>query len=153
MKTLIAVVSILAFVMVANPSDAQRFERFRGNRNFNDSEFPVRSQRAEELKLSDAQREKMQTIRIETEKQIKPYQDQMRELMARHQTLVTAEKPDMKAIEASLEQISKVQLQMAKIRAARHQEIRAQLTEEQRLMFDKRRGIMGRGEGFGAPRR
>lgn len=151
MRTLIAAITIFTLIGLTNPLNAQRTERFRGERNISERREAFMQQRNSETRLTDDQKEKFRALRIETEKKLKPFQDQLSELMAKHQTLVTADKPDMKAIETSLSQISKTRLEMAKIRAARHQEVRAQLTEEQRLMFDKRRGMLEHRKGFRPP--
>jgi len=151
MRTLIAAITIFTLIGLTNPSNAQRADRFRGDRNFPERREAFMQQRNPEMRLTDDQKEKFRELRIETEKKLKPFQDQLRELLAKHQTLVTVDKPDMTTIESSLEQISKTRLEMAKIRAAMHQDVRAQLTEEQRLMFDKRRGMMEQRKGFRSP--
>lgn len=155
MKTRIVTLALTALFLFSGTAIAQRGEGRREGRNFADRRVQLRENRQSvpSQNFTEEQREQMQKLRLETEKQLKPYQDQMRELRARHQTLVTAEKPDTKAIESSLEKIAEVQLSIAKIRAKQHQEIRAQLTEEQRLQFDKRRGMMFGGEGYGPKRR
>lgn len=155
MKTRIVTLALTALFLFSGTAIAQRGEGRREGRNFADRRVQLRENRQSvpSQNFTEEHREQMQKLRLETEKQLKPYQDQMRELRARHQTLVTAEKPDTKAIESSLEKIAEVQLSIAKIRAKHHQEIRAQLTEEQRLQFDKRRGMMFGGEGYGPKRR
>jgi Spy/CpxP family protein refolding chaperone len=153
MKT-IKVIALIAAILFAGMTYAQRGE-FRGQRgNFQDRREIVKEFRQQnpEAGLTQAQREQLKNQRIEAEKKIKPFQDELRELRAKHQTLVTADKPDLKAIENSLEKLANVQLSMAKIRAAQHQEIRAQLNDEQRLIFDKRHQ-MGKGRGHFRPQR
>lgn len=151
MKTRMVTLAFIALFLFSGTAIAQRGEGRREGRNFADRREMLREGRQvrPSQNFTEEQREQMQVLRLETEKQLKPYQDQMRELRARHQTLVTAEKPDTKAIESSLEKIAEVQLSMAKIRANQHQELRAQLTEEQKLQFDKRRGMMFGREGYG----
>ena len=155
MKTRIVTLALIALFLLSGTAMAQRGEGRRVGKDFADRREQLRENRQSgpSQNFTEEQREQMQKLRLETEKQLKPYQDQMRELRARHQTLVTAEKPDTKAIESSLEKIAEVQLSMAKIRAKHHQELRAQLTEEQRLQLDKRRGTMFGKEGYGPKRR
>jgi len=140
MKTRILVIVLLAVIVTAGSVRAQRVDIRRDIKN-----MPERRERIIEIRkenpdalLTKEQQEFMRKSRLETEKLLKPYQDQMRELRARHQTLVTADKADMKAIGKSLEKIAEVQLAMSMIRAEQHQKFRAQLSDEQRMMWDKR---------------
>lgn len=155
MKTRIVTLALIAVFLFSGTAIAQRGEGRREGRNFADRREQVRENRQSRplQNFTTEQLENMQKLRLESEKQVKPYQDQIRELRARHQTLITAEKTDIKAIESNLEKMAEVQLSMAKIRAKHHQELRAQLTEEQRLQFDKRRGMMVGREGNRPKRR
>jgi Spy/CpxP family protein refolding chaperone len=155
MKTRIVTLALIAVFLFSGTAIAQRGEGRREGRNFADRREQLRENRQSgpSQNFTAEQLEQMQKLRLESEKQVKPYQDQIRELRARHQTLSTAEKADIKAIESNLEKMAEVQLSMAKIRAKQHQELRAQLTEEQRLQFDKRRGMMVGREGNRPKRR
>jgi Spy/CpxP family protein refolding chaperone len=155
MKTRIVTLALIALFIFSGTAIAQRGEGRREGRNFAERQEHVRENRQSgpSQNLTAEQLENMQKLRLESEKQVKPYQDQIRELRGRHQTLITAEKADIKAIESNLEKMAEVQLSMAKIRAKHHQELRAQLTEEQRLQFDKRRGMMVGREGNRPKRR
>ena len=53
--------------------------------------------------LTADQKEAMKALRLETAKQIKPLKNELRELMARQQTLVTADKADLKAIDNNID--------------------------------------------------
>ena len=90
------------------------------------------------------QKEQVKQIRLETAKQVKPFRNELRELMAHQKTLTTAENTDMKAINANIEKMSDVKTEIAKIHAAQHQEIRSLLTEEQLLKFDQRKPGIGK---------
>ncbi len=140
MKKRILTIVLLAVIVTAGSVHAQIVDIRRDIKN-----MPERRERTIEIRqekpdalLTKEQQEFMRKSRLETEKLLKPYQDQMREHRARHQTLVTADKADMKAIGTSLEKIAEVQLAMARIRAEQHQKFRAQLSDEQRMMWDKR---------------
>jgi Spy/CpxP family protein refolding chaperone len=67
--------------------------------------------------------------------------------MAHHRTLVTAEKTDIAAINASIEKMGALKISLEKAEAAQQQEIRKLLTEEQRIKMDKNpRNRMGGGD-------
>lgn len=92
--------------------------------------------------LTAEQKEVIKKLRLETEKQMKPLKNELRELTAHQQTLMTADKADLNAINKNIDKISGVKAEMAKIRAKQHQEFRSQLTEEQLIKFDSRKGKM-----------
>ena len=140
MKTRILSIVLLAIIFTAGSAHAQRGDFRREGKTMPERREAIMKQRLEtpNARFTEEQREFMQKSRLETEKRLKPHQDQIRELRARHQTLVTADKADMKAIGTSLEKLAEVQLAMAGIKAEQHQQFRAQLTDEQRMMLDKR---------------
>ena len=86
--------------------------------------------------LSEEQQKKIKKLRTVHIKKMLPLRNELREKEARLQTLRTAEKPDMNAINTQIESIGAVKIQIAKEREAHRQEIRKILTEEQRLQFD-----------------
>jgi Spy/CpxP family protein refolding chaperone len=93
------------------------------------------------LKLTDAQKAQFKDLHLQLVKEAKPLKDELRELNAHHQTLVTAEEANINAIYGSIEKIGQVKIKLAKIQANYHQKARALLTEEQRISFDQRHGI------------
>ena len=98
--------------------------------------------RGENNFFTEEQKEAMKAIRLKSAKEVKAYRDELRELEAHHQTLTTADIADLNAINSSIEKIGKVKMELAKIRAKDHQEVRSLLTEEQRMKFDSRRNKM-----------
>jgi Spy/CpxP family protein refolding chaperone len=96
--------------------------------------------------LTDDQKTKMKELKISLYKTVQPLHNQMEELKAKQHTLTTSEKPDLKAINSNIDEITKVQNQLMKAMAAHHQEIRSLLTEEQRIQFDSK-SIKKRGPG------
>lgn len=80
-------------------------------------------------------------------KQIQPLKNELGEAMAHQKTLMTVEKPDLSAIDKNIDKIGDLRIRMAKIISRHHLELRAQLTDEQRLKFDlfseKKRGKKG----------
>jgi protein CpxP len=97
------------------------------------------------------QKETMKNMRMETAKKIKPLKNELRELMAHQQTLTTADKADLKAINKNIEKMSDAKTEMAKIMAAQHQQVRSLLSEEQLMKFDSMKAKKGnkRGPKFG----
>ncbi|MEL7002773.1 MAG: Spy/CpxP family protein refolding chaperone [Bacteroidota bacterium] len=90
--------------------------------------------------LTDEQNAKLKEIRLEGQKQKLPLRNELREKEARMKTLTTAENVDMKAINKLIEEIGAIKVKMAKIQAVQHQEVRNQLTEDQRVVFDSHAG-------------
>ena len=97
--------------------------------------------------LTDAQKEKMNELRTANMKVILQKRNQVHEKMSRLQTLQTAEKADMKAINSLIDQMAAIKADMARQRAAHRQQVRALLTDEQRVIFDSRPHREHRGEG------
>lgn len=82
------------------------------------------------------QKEQMKALRLEIAQQVKPLKNELNELNAKSQTLTTADKADLNAINKNIDKMSGIKADMAKIMAAHHQEVRAMLTEEQLIKFD-----------------
>ena len=80
-------------------------------------------------------------------KQLQPLRNQLGEAEAHQKTLMTAEKSDLGAINKNIEKMGELKVQMAKIQAKQRLEMRAQLTDEQRLKFDLFRENMKNGKG------
>lgn len=96
-----------------------------------------------ELNLSEEQREQMHAIKLNTQKEILPLENELGEIEARMKTLSTQEEVDLKEINKLIDDKTSAMGKMMKIRAASHQEVRALLTEEQRVQFDTRKKRMG----------
>jgi len=86
--------------------------------------------------LTDEQNAKIKDLHLSHYKETLPLRNQLGELKAKQHTLVTADKPDMKAIDSNIDEITKLMNQLMKSRAAYHQQIRALLTDEQKIWFD-----------------
>ena len=96
------------------------------------------------LNLTDVQKEAFKKSMLAMQKQIQPLQGELGEAEAHQRTLMTAEKPEMSAIGKNIEKIASIRVEIAKIMAKHHLEVRAQLTDEQRLKFDHMKGKMGK---------
>lgn len=88
------------------------------------------------LNLTDAQKLALKQSRMAMYKQIQPLKNELGEAMAHQKTLMSAEKPDLGAIDKNIDKIGDLRIRMARIKARQHLELRAQLTDEQRLKFD-----------------
>lgn len=103
--------------------------------------------------LTDQQKEQINKIRLQTQKEALPIRNDMREKRARLNTLSTAEKADLNEINKVVEQIGDLQTQLMKKREAAKQQVRSLLNEEQKLYYDthqrsmrhSRHGKRGRG--------
>jgi Spy/CpxP family protein refolding chaperone len=141
-KLLNFLVLIIIGTGVVSAQLPERFER-RNNPNPEQNFRTGPGERVNEfLELSTEQKEAVKKIWLESAKALKPIKDELRELKAKHQTLTTQSKPDMDAINKSIEKIGSVKVQIAKIQAKRQQEFRALLTEEQLLKLDNHKGRM-----------
>ena len=86
--------------------------------------------------LTEDQKAKIKALHLASFKVAEPLRNQLGELKAKQKTLATADKPDMKAIDANIDEITKVMNQLMKNRASFHQQVRALLNDEQKMWFD-----------------
>lgn len=102
---------------------------------------------AQYLQLSDEQQSNMAVLRLNHQKAVLPLKNVLNEKRAKLTTLSTAENADMKAINKLIDEIGLTKTDVAKLKAAHHQEVRKILTEEQRIKFDMQRQKKGNGHG------
>ena len=88
--------------------------------------------------LTDDQRKKIKELRTPLHMEILPLRNQLVEKRAHLKTLQTAEKADLKSINSTIDEMTQLQSQIMKKRAAHTQAIRAILTDDQRVAFDMR---------------
>ena len=86
--------------------------------------------------LTDDQKTKIKDLRLNNIRETKVFRNQLGELKARERTLTTADKPDLKAIDSNIDEITKARGQILKAKAHFVQQVRALLTDEQRTIFD-----------------
>jgi Spy/CpxP family protein refolding chaperone len=115
--------------VLAQPGDNQ--PRFRGHGEGREMGLNIPN-------LTEEQKAKIKELRITHFKEAQTFHNQLGELKAKELTLATVEKPDMKAIYANIDEITKVQNSLMRSKAAFQQQIRALLTDEQKLWFDSR---------------
>ena len=92
--------------------------------------------------LTDAQQTKLKEMRTAHMKEMMPMKNELKEKQAHLQTLQTADKPDMNAINKEIDEIGVIKTSMAKKHAAFRQEVRKILTDDQRVYFDMHAGQM-----------
>ena len=99
--------------------------------------------------LTQEQKDQIEKIRTEQMKKALPLRNQINEKKAHLRTLTTGDNIDTKAAEKVLADIENMKSEFAKQMVRTRLDIRKVLTDEQRIMFDARRGMMGqKGKGF-----
>ena len=149
MKTKVLVILVLlgfTTLVMAQPNENGTKRSARGPEH----EMRMNEQRdsGNGLDLTDAQKEVFKQRMLAMQKQMQPIRNEIGEAEARHKTLITVDKPDMAAINKNIEKIGALKVEMAKMQAKHRVEMRAQLTDEQRIKFDLHQGKM-RHEGKG----
>lgn len=86
--------------------------------------------------LTDEQKARMESLKLELMKAIKPIQNKIREKEAQLQTLRSDDKPDMNKIFSLVDEIGQLKTQARKEHEKHIQAIRQMLDEKQRIMFD-----------------
>lgn len=86
--------------------------------------------------LTDEQKTKMEGLKLELMKAMKPIKNKIREKEAQLQTLRTEDKPDMNKIFALVDEIGQLKIQARREHEKHIQAIRQMLDEKQRIMFD-----------------
>jgi Spy/CpxP family protein refolding chaperone len=89
--------------------------------------------------LTTEQKAKIEAFHTTMSKEILPLENQILEKEARLRTLTTAEKVDMKAVNKTIDEISKLRGEIQKKRMKFMMDTRSILTEDQRVTFDRMR--------------
>lgn len=111
------------------------------------------------LNLTPEQEQKINDLRVKHLKEVTPLRNELAEKRAHLRTLESADKPDMNAINKTIDEINSLRTKMMKAGAAHRAEVSQLLTDEQRVLFNSRgprgkgmkgqQGYMGRGMGLG----
>lgn len=120
----IAVISSLPLLAQQRPHNQERMQRMR-------SERPERQDF-----LSEEQKEQMKGLREEHMKASTPLHNQLKELRARQNSLMSVESPDRGEINEVLDEINELQGQLQKLSVDQRLNFRELLTEEQRVKVD-----------------
>ena len=97
--------------------------------------------------ITDDQKSKIKTLRIENMKQMLPLKNELAELKAHQHTLCTAKEVDTKAINKQIDKRIAVKAKMMKLKSKTHQGVRAILTDDQRVYFDTHKKMGKKGHG------
>lgn len=87
--------------------------------------------------MTDEQKEKIKDLRTSMLKEISPVENELKEKKARLNTLSSAAEVDKKAMEKVIKEIGDLKTQLMLTHEFHKQDVRAILTEEQRVMFDR----------------
>lgn len=153
-KFLTAIALMIGFTAIANISLAQRGQG-RGMMN-----YPERGDRIGQcvLDLTPEQDAQISELRTKHLKEITPLRNELGEKRAHLRTLESADKPDLNAINKTIDEMATLRATIQKKGAAHRAEVASLLTDEQRVNFIAhkhgrmgKRGpaAMGRGMGRG----
>lgn len=101
--------------------------------------------------LTEDQSEQITTLRTAHLKEMQTFRDQIAINRIEYRAMMREDNANMADINANIEARSEIRTGMEKAQAAHLQEVRALLTEEQRVWFDSARGTAGSGMRQGVP--
>ena len=143
MKAKISLAVLVAMLIISGATFAQKPKGTNNKKEVRETMKPgTKSDGPRADFLTEEQKETMKKLRLETAHELKPLKNELRELMAHQQTLVTADKADLNAINKNIDKMGSIKTEMAKVLAKQHQAFRSQLTEEQLLKFDGSKTVM-----------
>jgi len=88
--------------------------------------------------LTPEQQQKIESLRIQHQKESLQISNEIREKRAQLRTLEQVDKPNLKAINAKIDEMTELQNKKFKMNAEHRSKVRALLTDEQRVQFDMR---------------
>jgi Spy/CpxP family protein refolding chaperone len=156
-KFLTAIALMIGFTAIAGNALAQRGQG-RGMMN-----NPDKSPRMEQcvLNLTPEQDAQIAELRTNHLKEVTPLRNELGEKRARLRTLQSTDKPDLNAINKTIDEMGAIRTNIQKKGAAHRAEVSSLLTDVQRVNFNARKtgrmgqrgqGAMGRGMGNGMGR-
>jgi len=129
---------ILAGALLAQPGHGMKMGMHTGMNRGGCHQKMMKDHSCQFLDLNDEQKEKINNLRTDFLKDVKPIKDKLAEKQVKLNTLRTAEKVNMKSINSLIEEIMSLKADLIKKQEAHHQQIRGLLTEEQRIHLDNR---------------
>ena len=90
--------------------------------------------------MTEDQQKKIDALQLKHMKTVTEYKNQIALKKAELRILESSDKPDKAAVDKKIDEIMTMKGQSAKSQAALHMEIRALLTDEQKVLFDAHRG-------------
>lgn len=108
------------------------------------------AERGSTLQLTTEQWEAINKLRVEMQQELLPVENELRERRAELLTLKQVDDPNIKKINKKIDEVTSLENKRMKRMALYQRDVRALLTPEQRLNFDKRGGFLdGRGGFYG----
>lgn len=155
MKTKIlslALLMVMCLTVSAQPQMNRGMMNFRGPQN-NLQMNQNRQDLAKALNLTDEQKAAFKKEMLAMHKEILPLRNEIGEAEAHQKTLLSADKPDLSAIDKNIDKIGALRVEIAKIAMKHRLEMRSLLTDEQRMKFDAwKQGMRHQmGQRFGRP--
>lgn len=114
----------------------------RGNRPMRDS---ARFERGIP-NLTAEQKTKIQALRVKHQKEVTPLKNELAEKKAHLKSLQSVEKPDINAINKTIDEMSALQTKIMKTNASHRIEVASNLTDEQKVFFNSHQGKMKNGK-------
>lgn len=99
--------------------------------------------------LTPEQKEKIQSLRVQHQKESLQLANEIREKRAQLRTLEQVEKPNLKAINSKIDELTSLQNKKFKMNAEHRAKVRSLLTDEQRVQYDLARNKRGERAGRG----
>lgn len=100
--------------------------------------------------LTEDQENKIEALRVDHLKEMNDYRNQMNELRARKQTMMSSDNANMNEINSVIDQMTAIHGKMMKTSAKHRQDVRNQLTDQQKVYFDaSQRNGRRNGQGYG----
>ena len=104
-------------------------------------------QMAKRLELTDEQKTKIEALQTPHMKKMIAFRNQLGEKQAQKRTLMSAEKPDQKKLNALVDEISNIRADQEKERISHGIEVKSLLTDKQKLKFDMMQQRQGKKGG------
>ena len=97
--------------------------------------------------FTDEQQEQLKSLRLEQMKAMTQHRNSLDEYKAKLKTITSVDAVKLKEVDKVLDEMGKIKLEMAKNKLSHQQDVRAMLTDEQKVMFDMRHshGVRSRG--------
>ncbi|MBW6491762.1 MAG: periplasmic heavy metal sensor [Lentimicrobium sp.] len=138
-----AIISGFVFLMIIPAfTSAQPFGRGEG-RGFGPGNGPSYADKGEDCRipsLTEDQKTSIEKLRTAHLRKASLIRAEIGEKQARMNTLRLAEKQDVKAIDQTIDEISKLKGDLMKEREAHKREVRSLLNDEQKTVYDSRQG-------------
>ncbi|MHC1775922.1 MAG: Spy/CpxP family protein refolding chaperone [Lentimicrobium sp.] len=145
-KVLVMLVSVILISMVPGTVTAQRPENGKG---MGPGPGPGKGECMAIPDLTEEQQTAIEQLRIKHFRKAELIRAEIGEKEARLVTLRVAEKEDVKAIDNTIDDISKLRGDLMKMREAHQREIKVLLNDTQKAYFDARKGKGRKGNGYG----